>query len=101
MSLRKRLNEPIEIKAVITRREFLLLKKIAESNQLGPYEYARNILKNWIKAQLRGRYKSIYDSMTIEELAEFYGDLDDNGNIQYLTSAAKKLKDKVDKDKDK
>lgn len=96
MGRRKRLDEHIEIKVTITRREFLLLKRLAEKNNMGPYEYGRNILRSWLKSQMLGRYRTIYEQMKLKELAEFFGDLDDDGKINYATSAAKKLRDKLE-----
>jgi hypothetical protein len=101
MALRKRLNEIIEIKMNITRREFLLLQKLSAENDMGPYEYAKNIVSNWITHQMLGQYRPIFNNMTIEELAEFFGDFKDDGTVNTETSAAAKLKEKVDKEKNK
>jgi len=95
MGRRKRLDEPIEIKVTITRREFLVIKKMAEPHGLGPYEYARNIISGWIRDKVLAKYRYFYDRMSLRELVEFFGDLDDDGGVQFNSSAAKALRDKL------
>ncbi len=95
MTIRDRNNEYIQITINLTRRELLLLKKLAEQNNSGPYEYTRSIIKGWIEGQLRGEYRKIFGEMEIEEYANYFGDLDDEGNVEYVKSEAYRQKAKI------
>ena len=65
----------MELKIIIEDKdETTLLEEIALENDLSMVQYATNIVRGWIKGQLRGRYLKHLQDREPEELRTILGD---------------------------
>lgn len=68
-------NEGMEIEITLTNRETAMLISLANSAGIPPLEYGRNIIKDWIRGQIRGFYIRKLDGKTDDELASMFGEV--------------------------
>lgn len=96
-------NKPMRVELTITRREYMLLKKIAADNSLSLNDYASNVLRGWIRSQMRGEYQKLFNKMDALELANLFGDIKKDGKIKTegtpVERERQKIKDKYKKEK--
>ncbi len=96
-------NKDMRVELIISRREYMLLKKIAAANEMSLNDYASNILQGWIRGQLRGEYQKLFNKMDYLELANLFGDVKKDGKIKTENSPVErekqKIKDKYKKEK--
>lgn len=98
----ERNDKEIRIELYISRREYMLLKKIAAVEGLTILDYATNIVRGWVNGQLRGEYKKLFDKMNILECANLFGDIKKDGKVNLTGSAVEREKAKIrEKYKDK
>lgn len=98
----ERNDKEMRIELYISRREYMLLKKIAANESLTLLEYATNIIRGWVDRQLRGEYQKLFNGMTVLEYANLFGDIKKDGTVNYGTSSVAREKKKIrDKYKDK
>lgn len=95
MAINKGNDQVIRMDLFFTRREYFLLKKIAAKEGIGVGEYISNIVRNWTFSQMRGKYRKLFDDMNILECANLFGDIKDDGEINFETSVVATEKQKV------
>lgn len=62
-----------DVTITISQNEYDLMVEIAAHEGIPPKEYATNILRVYLKAQIRGIYQERFDSKTIAELEALFG----------------------------
>lgn len=99
----ERNNKDMRVELIISRREYMLLKRIAAANEMSLNDYASNILQGWIRGQLRGEYQKLFNKMDYLELANMFGDVKNDGKIKTENTPVErekqKIKDKYKKEK--
>ena len=56
-------------------REVAVLTAIANKAGVEPVQYAKNIIKNFLKGQIVGIYQREFNKKTIPELVELFGEI--------------------------
>jgi hypothetical protein len=57
----------------LTDREDATLRRLAQDAGVPFGEYARNIIKNWLRGQLRGLFQEEFNQKTEDELEALFG----------------------------
>jgi len=63
----------MKITITLTNEESIAINSIAEKEELTAEEYAGNIVKNFLKEQIRGIYRKKFNEKSVEELANIFG----------------------------
>lgn len=58
-------------------REVKVLNAIANKVGISSEQYAKNIIKNFLKGQIRGIYQQIFNKKTESELIQLFGEISD------------------------
>jgi len=58
-------------------REVKVLNAIANKVGISSEQYAKNIIKNFLKGQIRGIYQQIFNKKTENELIQLFGEISD------------------------
>jgi hypothetical protein len=88
----ERNDKEMRIELYISRREYMLIKKIAADEGLTLLDYATNVLRGWINNQLKGEYRKMFNKMNILECANLFGDVKKDGKINFETSSVEREK---------
>ena len=67
----------MEVIITLTNREVKVLKAIAKNAGIDPLQYVKNIIRNFLKGQIRGIYQKEFNKKTEDELASFFGEIID------------------------
>jgi len=67
----------MEVITTLTNREAKVLRAIAKNAGVDPLQYAKNIIRNFLKGQIRGIYQKEFNKKTEDELASFFGEIID------------------------
>lgn len=57
----------------LTDKEDATLRRLAQDAGVPFGDYARNILRNWLRGQLRGLYQEEFNRKTLAELETLFG----------------------------
>jgi hypothetical protein len=106
MAIDERNNAEVRLQLSVTRREWRVLRKLAEKEEVDPLEYISNIVRGFCNNQLQGKYRDRFNKMNVLEYANLFGDVMSDGELNWLPSAVQREKKKVydkygDKIKDK
>jgi hypothetical protein len=97
----ERNNKMMRIDLEVTRREYMVLKRFAAANDVPLIDYISNIVRGWVRGQLRGEYSKLFAKMDDLELANLFGDVQKDGKIKTegtpVVVEKKKIKDKYKK----
>ena len=66
----------MEILIVLTEREANMLEQIISKSSLTAEEYAANIVKGFLKDQIKGKFKDEFNKKTDDELAILFGEIE-------------------------
>jgi len=64
-----------KVVVVLTKREKVMLRRLAKQNGLDPAQYAGNIVSGFLKSQIMGRFKRKFDEMPEDRLAKMFGEI--------------------------
>ena len=65
----------MKIEITLSPKEVAILTAIANKNGIAPEQYAKNIIRNFLKGQILGVYKREFDKKSIPELVELFGEI--------------------------
>ena len=66
----------LDIKIKLSERETIILTKIAKKNNINPEQYAKNIVRSFLKSQIRGEFQDKFNKLDEDVLAEKLGDIE-------------------------
>ena len=69
------LGESMDFTITLEAREVAVLTAIANKAGVEPAQYAKNIIKNFLKGQIVGIYQREFNKKTIPELVELFGEI--------------------------
>lgn len=91
----ERNNKEMRVELYISRREYMILKRIANQEGHTLLEYVTNIVRTFANAQLQGEYRKMFQEMNVLEYANLFGDVKKDGTINKVGTAVEREKKEI------